>query len=141
MRDVENRKKWQREYYKKNPKPHLARAKEWRKKNGRAETRSMKTWEGYIPIETKCQICNKDIFFNRRNVRTAIHFDHRSGKEPIKGSPQVFLRNANRTPKREKIWKECNFGMLCQRCNLSLPTDNRIQFLLNALKYCGLEIK
>ena len=93
------------------------------------------TWKGYIPEMTQCQMCGVDIFFHKQNQNNAIHFDHRkSGTESIK-SPMAWLSGNKRTPKNQKIWEECNFGMLCGNCNKRLPTIDRKKFLLDAIKY------
>ena len=81
-------------------------------------------------------MCGKDIYFNRKDSKNSICFDHRKGGiEPIKKSPHIWLREKIRTPEREKIWIECDFGMLCSQCNIKLPTENRKQFKENINRY------
>jgi hypothetical protein len=91
--------------------------------------KNMKSWEGFIPNETQCQICGKIIFFNRKNSINAICFDHKKNNLPIKVHPSSWLNSCRRNIKNEKIWKSCNFGMLCNRCNRFLPTNNRKIFV------------
>ena len=96
----------------------------------------MVTWEGLIPKFTQCQMCGKDVVFNGLDKSKSIFFDHRNGgEECIKGSPSSWLKRHRRTPKNEAIWKSCDFGILCHRCNIVLPTENRKLFLSNATKY------
>ena len=91
----------------------------------------LKTWEGYIPKETNCQICSKKIYFNNKDRLSAIHFDHRSNHTLIKGKPTNWLSWHKKNIKNTKIWESCNFGMLCLGCNRNLSTKNRI----NIIKY------
>ena len=134
---TQNRKEYKKKYYQINKKRLGELKKKWREKNGRYYKKALSSWEGFIPNKTNCEVCGKLIFFNKRNPRIAIHFDHRNGNETIMNSPAIWLRQNKRTPEREKIWKRCDFGMLCENCNRSLPTKNRVPFLLNALKYCN----
>ena len=102
-----------------------------------------KSWEGYIPKETKCQICGKEIFFNQNNQSLAIHFDHIKENLSITIKPTTWLSKNRRTSENEKIWESCNFGMLCHKCNLCLPTKNRlgiVKYLLLGLQAEGYTI-
>lgn len=94
------------------------------------------TWEGFIPKITQCQMCGRDIYFNDFGKNESMFFDHRNGgKELIQGSPTVWLQRHRRTPETEKIWELCDFGMLCRRCNIVLPTKDRQLYLVNVTKY------
>lgn len=96
----------------------------------------IKTWENYFSKIHNCQVCGKEISFNRNNTLDVIHFDHRiNGVEKIIKSPSVWLRKHIRSDKNEKIWELCNFGALCKVCNIRLPTKSRNEFLENAIKY------
>lgn len=110
----------------------------WKERAARIRARNLKTWEGLIPLETQCQMCGIDIFFHSKNRKTAIHFDHRHGNKHYPRSPHQFLLWGPRTPKREALWKSFDFGMLCMKCNLMLPTENRVQFIENAIRYMNL---
>lgn len=100
------------------------------------KNKNKKTWEGYIPIETNCQVCNEKIYYNRPDKGNPIYFDHRSGGvEKIYDAPSRWLSGRKRTPENEKIWESCNFGKLCKRCNCFLPTKDRNKFLINITKY------
>lgn len=98
--------------------------------------RYLKSWGKIIPKKTNCEICNKEIGFNTGTQQNSIHFDHRNGGgEPIKYAPFNWLRIHKKTKENEKIWRSCDFGILCNRCNKYLPTKNRVEFLTKALKY------
>jgi hypothetical protein len=129
---------YKKEHYQNNRGRYAELQKKWRAKNIRCYIKALGSWEGFIPKETNCQICGKIIYFNNRNHKTAIHFDHRRKNEPIQGSPAIWLRNSKRTTEREVVWKSCDFGMLCEKCNRQLPTENRIEFLTKALAYSKL---
>lgn len=96
---------------------------------------AMKSWEGYIPTQTQCQVCGRDIFFNHGPSQHRIHFDHRHGGAEVIKAPSAWLRKGKRTPKKEAIWESCDFGMLCLLCNRALPTKDRALFLSNVTKY------
>ena len=34
-----------------------------------------------------------------------------------------------------QIWDDCDFGILCNRCNLLLPTKDRKEWLKNVTRY------
>ena len=106
---------------------------------GRARRASnLKSWEGFIPQVAECQMCGVDIYFNCGNRRKAIHFDHRHGERHNFRTPYQFLARCSRTPKSEALWKSFDFGMLCMGCNTRMPTENRTQFIKNAVKYMNL---
>lgn len=118
-------KQYKEHFYKNNPKAN----KEYRIK-------SLKSWETVISEKTFCQMCGRDIYFNKGNFKNAIHFDHRNeGREVIKDNPTIWLRNHHRTLLYEKIWNSCNWGLLCSDCNRCLPSFNRKSFVINAVKY------
>lgn len=96
---------------------------------------NLTSWEGFIPLVANCQICGKEIYFNRGTKRKAIHFDHKNSEVIIKKCPSSFLAYNKRTPEKEKIWKSCKFGMLCNNCNRFLPTKNREKFVEGLTKY------
>jgi hypothetical protein len=99
--------------------------------------KTLSGWEGFIVPETQCEICGKQIFFNKKDNKTAIHFDHRDENCNYinETSPTNWLRQNVRTKDREELWNKCNFGMLCNFCNRSLITVNRKRWLSNAVKY------
>lgn len=121
-------KQYFKQYHKKNK-------EEIKKKNKHKYRKTLKTWEGYIPKETNCQICGRKIYFNQNNINNAIHFDHKNGNSPIKIGPSLWLGRNKRTPKSEKKWNSYKFGMLCKKCNPFLPAKNRKEFLKKVIKY------
>ena len=97
-------------------------------RNYRIEHRknNLKSWQGFIPDKTKCQICGRIIYFKALNIINSIHFDHRhEGRELIKDSPSRWLKQHPRNKENEKIWIQSDFGYLCHFCNYKLPTKHR----------------
>lgn len=117
-------------HYLENREVEVARQKKYR-------SSQLSSWEGFIPQQHTCEVCNKIVYFNTQNKENAVHFDHRHGNEVIKGSPQNWLERHKRTPENELLWNSCDFGKLCHYCNRYLPTNNRTEFLENAVKYNG----
>lgn len=121
-RDCRN--SWTREYNKR-PDSKIRR----NKKGNKWAQKNVSSWVGFIPKETNCQVCGEKIYFSNKNIKTAIHFDHKSEECSIKGSPTQWLLKHHLNEKNKEIWIECNFGMLCGRCNRGLPTKNRLNWL------------
>ncbi len=113
-----------------------------RKKKVWAYHKNMDSWRGFIPEKSKCECCGKEILFASGSTRSAIHFDHRNGgKEFIKSHPSRWLALHRRTPENELIWKSCNFGLLCNRCNSVLPTINRNEYVTKLMMYINISKK
>jgi len=94
------------------------------------------SWNSFFNDYTTCQICGTSVSYNSGNAITSIHFDHRNnGDAIIKGCPSHWLASNNRTPESEKVFKSCNFGILCLNCNRILPTINRREYVKNLLNY------
>jgi len=137
------RKKQQKYYLNKKKSINKRNKKYWKKNRDKLilnkkkdRNRVLKTWEGYLPKKTNCPICKKEIFFNKRNKKNAIHFDHKDNKKIlIKEGPTTWLMSHVRNSTNQKIWKLCKFGMLCGRCNGYLPTKSRKQFVMRIIKY------
>ena len=107
-----------------------------REKASIQENKRLDQWDGLIPLQTNCMVCNKPIFF--RNTKQSIMFDHRhDGGEPIKGKPNNWLRSHKRTDDSEDLWIKSDFGHLCRKCNLYLPTDisKRKKLVCSLVKY------
>lgn len=129
IKNKEYLKKYYKEYHKQN-KDKANKAQRERNLNIK------KSWEGYIPKKTKCQVCSKAIYFNHRGKQDiSIFFDHRHENEPIKENPTHWLRIHLFSPENKKIWDQCDFGRLCRKCNSLLRTTNRKQFIIGAIKY------
>jgi len=84
-----------------------------------------------------CEICGKILSFREnRSTGNAVFFDHRrGGSEPISINPASFYTKRPCSPDNRLIWIQSGFGILCQVCNLGLPTKNRTEWLLAALNY------
>lgn len=120
--------KWQQEYRKKNKiKINLYR-KELREKY-------IKSWLPYLPQQPKCEVCSKSLKYFSRQRNQIVHFDHKTDKIPIKTIPNQWLIHHKPTLENIKIWKNCNFGILCSYCNEFLPTKNRKKWLQQITKY------
>jgi hypothetical protein len=132
-----------KEYYTGNKEKVKLYKKSWRIKNSMEikhhqkviREKYLESWEGFIPKETKCQICGRAIFFNKRVRKNAIHFDHRHDNHLVKTTPITWLRSHIRNAKNEEFWIKEDFGILCMFCNHSLPTKNREEFVKNVVKY------
>lgn len=128
---------WRREHYQKYKNFYKIKSKVWREAHKEERASNMKawlsknqaSWIGVVPEETKCQICGKIIYFNKGKIDDAIHFDHKTNHDILGRTPTGWLSQFPRTPERETIWRSCNFGMLCRRCNRLLPTKNRDKVL------------
>ncbi len=99
--------------------------------------KNLKNWIDYFTKKYndifKCEICGKELkFLVHRSI--SVNFDHKNGKNRIR-IPSSFLRSHVFNSKNIKIWEESNFGILCTRCNLALPTEGRKEWLENAIKY------
>ena len=100
--------------------------------------RRLKAWQKILPKKLKCSICNKKLEFNGLNRRISVVFDHKNrGKEPIKYKPSNWLRSHNKNSESVKIWKKSNFGILCRKCNMFLPTNinRRKKIVKRLIKY------
>ena len=118
-----------KEYTKNNMKKLSNNALAWQRKN-------LDSWKEFFPFQKNCPICGKLLFFHSKDHGTTFYFDHRNeGLEIIKGSPSRWLAKHPRNKENEKLFLSCNFGILCSDCNRRLPTQNRKNWILNAVKY------
>ena len=111
-----------------------------RNKNRRLENKDRKkdrirSWINYFPKEIFCEICAKKIFFNISNCGDILCFDHKHEYCKIKRSPTEWLKSHYMTEENKKIWESCDFGHLCNKCNLHLPTKNRKEWVKKAIEY------
>lgn len=135
---LKKRKAYSKEYRKRtgyNKSYYQSHKNKWVESASRRRPANLQSWEGLIPKVTSCQICDREIFFNQKNQKLAIHFDHKSEHNIIKRQPSDWLRSCPRNPEREKIWIEANLGMLCKDCNSYLPTKNREAFVRRVVLY------
>lgn len=97
-------------------------------------------WLDYFTLKygdkPKCNVCHISLaWFDSYQYKTVI-FDHRlNGSEFISGSPKHWLSANKPTNDNIQKWEECNFGILCDRCNRFLPTKNRLKWLQDVIKY------
>lgn len=104
----------------------------------RSQQRYKQAWLLYLNKrypDPRCSICGKKLKFFSGSVAASVHFDHRNNGLPIKYSPTIWLRCNPCTPKNIKIWESCRFGVLCNRCNIILPTKNRSRWLQKVIHY------
>jgi hypothetical protein len=86
----------------------------------------------------QCSICLKALDWNadaETNCGTVVNWDHRHGNHAAHVKPANWLHGHLCNEKNQAIWHSFDFGILCNYCNGSLPTNNRIQWLEQALKY------
>lgn len=84
----------------------------------------------------KCQVCDKQLSWSLVDKTLRVNFDHRhNGDEAISKAPATWYRDRLCTDENIAIWESCDFGLLCIRCNQSLPTKNRKQWLQCVLDY------
>jgi len=120
----------------KNREWHIKNSDRFKERMKKNWNNRLNAWIGLIPKITNCELCGKEIYLNANDIQKSIHFDHRNnGDEEIKMNPTAWLGMHRRTKEREEIWKRCNFGMLCNTCNKMLPTQDRVEYLLKALRY------
>ena len=81
----------------------------------------------------KCQICGISLAWNdtgKKIKEEVVHFDHKTlpiNEQPKK--PSSWFRQHKFNEKNKDIWESCNFGILCNRCNSLIPTNNRLDWL------------
>lgn len=135
----EKKREYDKEYRIKNKEKRKIQHKEYYQKNiikwQKYYQAKLKLWEGYIPKKSNCQICGRSIYFNQNCIEKAIHFDHKNENILIKKNPTIWLSQYECSLENRKIWEECKFGMLCNRCNGYLPTKNRLKILNNLIQY------
>jgi len=101
-----------------------------RKRHRKNEVKRRESWRSILPNIIKCKICDKILYFykneNNADASFSVVFDHRhGGKAPITRHPSNWLNSNNRTKEKEKVWKQSNFGTLCRKCNMFLPTNTK----------------
>ena len=133
---LEKHRQEKREYYKKYRQEHPEYVARRRKATKKRYEINLRSWNIFFSHIIYCELCGKDIKFNSGDKRTSINFDHRNGGAAIiKNSPSIWLMNNKRTLENEMIWKLCDFGALCHRCNILLPTKNRLEWFKKVLTY------
>jgi hypothetical protein len=83
-----------------------------------------------------CEVCGKILQW--QNGGNGVIFDHRNGRDQIitrQPSNWYQLRSCNE--KSRKVFLSHNFGILCNICNLRLPTEKRGEWFKNIERYLG----
>ena len=88
-----------------------------------------------IPVKPQCEICGKRLYWASGVVSLSPCFDHKVDKLPIRKSPTTWLKHHKPTEENTALWLSCNFGILCSRCNSTLPTKKRKQWLFRVKSY------
>lgn len=130
-------KKWWKNNYMKNKDKIDKRQKAYVKELLKNWHQWLKKTYGY-PVE--CSLCNTELYFGHKDKRKVPHFDHRRGKiEEIKYNPSSIFK-LKMTKERQELFKSCQFGILCDKCNKGLPTDLKTRRLIarNLIKYIGI---
>jgi hypothetical protein len=87
-------------------------------------------------LEPHCQVCDKELVWLDKVQTNTVIFDHRHGGiEAIQGSPAHWLSQNRPSNENISIWESCDFGILCDKCNRFLPTNNREDWLQNVNRY------
>ncbi len=85
----------------------------------------------------KCRVCGRDLEWKLNGKRTSksVCFDHKSNGLLIKRSPYCWYQTHSCNDRNIKVWEQCNFGILCCRCNFFLPTENREKWFEQIKQY------
>jgi hypothetical protein len=115
------------------------------KRRRRIKIQAWYEWfKGVYGENPKCQCCGTEMVWyagNKKKMLNAVVFDHRNGgNEPIKHL-HAWLTGRDVNERNTKIILSCDFGVICKRCNICLPTKNRVEWLNNAKKYVQKSIK
>ena len=125
-------------YYHQNKQKYSSRRKILRPKK-------RKLWLDYLLRKNpnpKCEICGKSLIYLSGKHIESVNFDHRQNNiSQIFKKPSNWFSFHTFTPENIKIWEQCNFGILCLRCNTALPTDNRKEWLEKVWKYVFKEVE
>lgn len=118
--------------------------KKWRKSRPDIVRRNMldsrnrytKEWCQYFEQkygkDITCQICDVPLNYGIGKL----HFDHRyEGSETITTSPAKWAYARPCSKENQLIWDQCDFGILCNKCNRKLPTLNRLEWLKRINQY------
>ena len=150
QKNLERIKEERREYRKKNLEKVRAIERKQRKRNqesGKTDEwfiNSREDWKKYFNKKSgdaKCQICKKSLELFTGNKNISVNWDHRNGgSENIKIPPTKWLNAHSCTDQNILTWELCNFGMLCNKCNLRMPTENRTLWLQRVTQYVTGEI-
>jgi hypothetical protein len=111
------------------------------KNNYKNRSKWLASWLSYlcdVNPNPSCQVCGMKLTWQSGDRKTSVFLDHRRGGEPIKGAPYAWMRSRPCTDQHRLVFESCDFGILCNVCNLRLPTDNRKIWLQKAIKYAAI---
>lgn len=92
-------------------------------------------WLPFLKPNPVCEICGKNLKYFSGNRKTTVNFDHKYKNTPIKEFPSDWLRTNKPVEENLLKWKKSNFGILCNKCNRFLITDNRKKWIVSVVKY------
>lgn len=92
-------------------------------------------WLPYLIVVPCCEMCGMKLIFFTSDKKRSIFFDHKTDDVPIKENPTHWLTKHPPSPKNRAIWNSCDFGILCNKCNATLPTKNRTIWIKRVIKY------
>lgn len=88
---------------------------------------------GLNPI---CQCCGRVLTWSHGNKEDSAILDHRlEGREPIREGFYTWAGDRKVSDENIGIVEQCNFGLLCRKCNMLIPTYGRQEWLLRLGKY------
>lgn len=90
-------------------------------------------FEDEFGTDPSCQVCGTVLQYMSGD--NAVCFDHRRGNEAIDMGPSAwaFVRPCN--DDNRAMFTSCDFGILCRRCNSTLPTVDRKEWAERVLGY------
>ncbi len=97
--------------------------------------RLLRAWIKYLPENPTCGVCGRVLKYFSGEVVKSAHFDHKNNGLAIKGKPSHWLRENKPIEGNIKIFRSCDFGILCYRCNRFIPTEGREKLLRNLIEY------
>jgi hypothetical protein len=98
-------------------------------------------WEAFFIQEygpsPRCEVCDLVLQYNgQRGDKNIVYWDHRhDGAELITMSPKRWLANRSCSQENISIWRQSDFGILCNPCNSRLPTKDRVRWLEKITHY------
>lgn len=92
-------------------------------------------WLKILPLNPQCEICRKNLEYASGKIGTNVIFDHKTSDIFIRTAPTSWLSTHKPSKENIEIWKSCDFGILCSRCNLSLPTKKRKEWFYRIKDY------
>lgn len=111
-------------------------AKRLREENLKQWVSHFKNMYGESP---ECQICSRSLKWHgegNSGGEDCVHFDHRNGEgKVIKIPPTAWFMAKKLLPRYIEIFENEDFGIICRRCNLFLPTSDREDWIKNVVRY------